>query len=178
VVPENVAYVMDETLSNNNFRQPEFGYYDRLTLPDRPVSAKTGTSGSGYDNFDNWTVGWTPNVLTAVWIGDPQGESPNFGLANVTSGLTGAAPIWQTYMEGVTANTPVVWYNQPSDVYEAGGAWYLPGTGPGYGVPDGVICDPDCAQPPTASDTPFSQPQPSPSPTPSASPSPEITPSP
>jgi membrane peptidoglycan carboxypeptidase len=43
--------------------------------PSRQVSAKTGTSGSGYDNYDNWTVGWTPTILTAVWVGDPQGES-------------------------------------------------------------------------------------------------------
>ncbi len=174
VVPENVAYVMDETLMNNAFRQPEFGYNDRLTLPNRPVSAKTGTSGSGYYNFDNWTVGWTPNLLTAVWVGDPEGESAQFGLSPyVTSGLTGAAPIWQTYMEGVTANTPVVWYAEPSDVYEAGGAWYLPGTGPASGLGNGgPICDPGCTQPPTTSDVPFSQPQPSPTPTPSASPSP------
>ena len=175
VVPENVAYVMDETLSNNNFRQPEFGYYDKLTLPDnRPVSAKTGTSGSGYNNYDNWTVGWTPTILTAVWVGDPQGEESKYGLSPyVTSGLTGAAPIWQTYMEGVTNGTPVQWYAQPSDVYEAGGAWYLPGTGPDSSMGDGgPICNPDCVGLPTATDTPFSQPQPTPSPTPAATPTP------
>jgi membrane peptidoglycan carboxypeptidase len=178
VVPENVAYVMDATLSVNAFRQPEFYETPLLSLPGRPVSAKTGTSGSGYSDFDNWTVGWTPNVLTAVWIGDPEGESAQFGLTPyITSGITGAAPIWHTYMEGVTANTPVVWYTQPSDVYEAGGAWYLPGTGPATAQgTGGIICDPNCVQPPIASDTPFSQPQPSPTPTPSA-PVPTPTPS-
>ncbi|MGA8016254.1 MAG: transglycosylase domain-containing protein, partial [Candidatus Dormiibacterota bacterium] len=145
VLPENVAFVMDETLSNNAFRQPDFGTNDRLTLPNRPVSAKTGTSGSGYDNYDNWTVGWTPNLLTIVWVGDPRGESAKNGLTpGVTSGLTGAAPIWQEYMEGATKGTPVVWYKTPSDVYEAGGSWYLPGTGPdsemGSGPP---ICQPN-----------------------------------
>jgi membrane peptidoglycan carboxypeptidase len=164
---------MDETLSKATYRLAAFGSYQRLSLPDRQVSAKTGTSGSGYDNFDNWTVGWTPTILTAVWVGDPQGESAKYGLSNVTSGVTGAAPIWQTFMEGVTANTPAIWYQTPSDVYQAGGAYYLPGTGPDSPMGNGgPICNPGCRGLPTASDTPFSQPYQTPSPTPVPSPSP------
>ncbi|HYA00693.1 MAG TPA: transglycosylase domain-containing protein [Candidatus Binatia bacterium] len=180
VLPENVAFVMDETLSNNSFRQPEFGTNDKLTLPDRPVSAKTGTSGAGYANYDNWTIGWTPDLLTIVWVGDPRGEGPAFGLTpGVTSGLTGAAPIWQTYMEGVTKGTPVDWYKTPSDVYEAGGSWFLPGTGPvsamGVGSP---ICDPDCVPmtPPSPTPSPGASPAPTLSPGPTAGPSPPILP--
>jgi penicillin-binding protein 1A len=167
VVPENVAFVMDQTLSNNNYRQPSFGYNDKLTLPDRKVSAKTGTSGSGYNNFDNWTVGWTPTILTAVWVGDPQGESAKYGLTpHVTSGLTGAAPIWQTYMEGVTQGTSVEWYSTPSDVYMAGGTWYLPGTGPDSSLGSGsTICSPNCQ--PVAPPTPAATPTPTATPTPS-----------
>jgi penicillin-binding protein 1A len=173
VVPENVAYIMDETLSKATYRLAAFGSYQKLSLPDRPVSAKTGTSGSSYDNVDNWTVGWTPNILTAVWVGDPQGEGAAHGLSNVSSGVTGAAPIWQTFMEGVTANTPVVWYQQPSDVYEAAGAWYLPGTGPDSALGNGgPICNPNCFGLPGASNTPFSQPYQTPSPSAAPSPSP------
>jgi len=83
-VPENVAYIMDETLSKATYRLAAFGTYQKLSLPDRQVSAKTGTSGSGYNNFDNWTVGWTPTILTAVWVGDPQGESAANGLTPVS----------------------------------------------------------------------------------------------
>jgi penicillin-binding protein 1A len=173
VVPENVAYIMDETLSQAQYRLAAFGSYQRLSLPGRPASAKTGTSGSAYDNVDNWTVGWTPQILTAVWVGDPQGESSKYGLSDVSSGVTGAAPIWQTYMEGATAGTPVVWYSTPSDVYEAGGSWYLPGTGPDSALGDGgPICDPGCVGLPTASDTPFSQPYQTPSPGVTPTPSP------
>lgn len=146
VLPENVAFVMDETLSNDSYRQPSFGSHDKLTLPGRPVSAKTGTSGSGFYSYDNWTVGWTPDVLSVAWVGDPRGESTTYGLTfGVTSGLTGAAPIWQTYMEGVTQGTAVDWYATPSDVYQAGGSWYLPGTGPASPMGDGSpICQPGC----------------------------------
>jgi membrane peptidoglycan carboxypeptidase len=67
VVPNNVAYIMDEITSNDNNRLREFGPHGYLTLGDRRVSAKTGTA----DYFlDNLTVGWTPDTLTAVWVGN------------------------------------------------------------------------------------------------------------
>jgi membrane peptidoglycan carboxypeptidase len=67
VIPANVAYIMDEITSNDNNRIKEFGRNGFLTLNPRRVSAKTGTS----DFFvDNLTVGWTPNLTTAVWVGN------------------------------------------------------------------------------------------------------------
>jgi membrane peptidoglycan carboxypeptidase len=67
VIPANVAYIMDEITSNDNNRIREFGRNGYLTLGSRRVSAKTGTA----DFFmDNLTVGWTPNLLTAVWVGN------------------------------------------------------------------------------------------------------------
>ncbi len=147
VLPDNVAFIMDETLSNDAYRQPFFGSNDKLTLPGRQVSAKTGTSGGGYANFDNWTIGWTPNLLTITWIGDPMGEGGAHALTpGVTSGLTGAAPIWHDYMAAVTKGTRKVWYTPPSDVYQADGLWYLPGTGPTSPTGDGSrICKPGCS---------------------------------
>ena len=69
VIPANVAYIMDEITSNDNNRIREFGRSGYLTLNPRRVSAKTGTA----DFFmDNLTVGWTPNLLTAVWVGNAQ----------------------------------------------------------------------------------------------------------
>ncbi|HZB97808.1 MAG TPA: transglycosylase domain-containing protein, partial [Candidatus Sulfotelmatobacter sp.] len=68
VVSDAVAFIINEVTSNDANRVMEFGPHGDLTLPDRRVSAKTGTS----DYFmDNWTVGWTPDVVTAVWIGNP-----------------------------------------------------------------------------------------------------------
>jgi penicillin-binding protein 1A len=68
VVPENVAFIIDEITSNDNNRVLEFGRHSDLTLPDRRVSAKTGTT----DFFvSNWTVGWTPDLVSVVWVGNP-----------------------------------------------------------------------------------------------------------
>ena len=68
VMPPDVAFIISEITSNDRNRQPEFPAHGPLTLPDRRVSAKTGTT-----QFftDNWTVGWTPQVTTAVWVGNP-----------------------------------------------------------------------------------------------------------
>ena len=71
VLPENVAFIMSEITSNNANRVREFGTNSGLVLPDRRVSAKTGTA----DFFiDNLTVGWTPDLLSAVWVGNPGGS--------------------------------------------------------------------------------------------------------
>jgi membrane peptidoglycan carboxypeptidase len=68
VVPENVAFIIDEITSNDANRVMDFGAHGDLTLPDRRVSAKTGTA----EYFlDNWTVGWTPDLVTSVWVGNP-----------------------------------------------------------------------------------------------------------
>jgi membrane peptidoglycan carboxypeptidase len=68
VVPENVAYIMSQITSNDRNRYVEFGPNGPLTLKDRRVSAKTGTT----ENFVlNWTVGWTPNLVGVVVVGNP-----------------------------------------------------------------------------------------------------------
>ena len=69
VIPANVAYIMNEITSNDNNRVRMFGRNGYLTLGSRRVSAKTGTA----DYFmDNLTVGWTPTLVTAVWVGNGQ----------------------------------------------------------------------------------------------------------
>jgi membrane peptidoglycan carboxypeptidase len=66
VLPANVAYIMNEITSNDANRLREFGPNGFLTLNPRRVSAKTGTAPFFIDNL---TVGWTPSLLTAVWVG-------------------------------------------------------------------------------------------------------------
>ena len=135
VVPPDVAYIMNAMLSNNNNRIADFGPDAHLTLPGRPVSAKTGTSDKQnatgvYSNNieDNWTFGWTPQLVTGVWVGNPDGAT----LSSVTSGISGAAPLWQDYMEQALAGQPVMWYSKPADVVQVGSGpypyYYLPNT--------------------------------------------------
>src|SRR5436305_14472603 len=56
------------------------------------VAAKTGTT----ENFkDNWTMGYTPDVVVGVWSGNADGSQFNHGVV----GITGAAPICHDIIE-------------------------------------------------------------------------------
>lgn len=61
----------------------------------RPAAGKTGTTDN---NVDAWFVGYTPTIVTAVWIGD---DSGSHSLGEVYGGTIPAA-IWRDYMTVVT----------------------------------------------------------------------------
>jgi penicillin-binding protein 1C len=87
--PEH-AFLMSSILSDNEARAWMFGRNSLLNLPFQ-VAAKTGTTN---DFRDNWTLGYTPDLVTGVWIGNAD-YTP---MVN-TTGLTGAAPIWSAFMQ-------------------------------------------------------------------------------
>jgi membrane peptidoglycan carboxypeptidase len=94
-VPEEIAFIISNILSDNSARAMEFGLNSPLNIPKHTVSVKTGTT----DNKrDNWTIGYTPNILTAVWVGNNDNSPMNPILA---SGITGAAPIWNKIMNNL-----------------------------------------------------------------------------
>ncbi len=97
-MPEEVAFIISNILSDNRARALEFGLNSPLNIPKHTVSVKTGTT----DNKrDNWTIGYTPNILTAVWVGNNDNSPMNPILA---SGITGAAPIWNKIMSNLLNN--------------------------------------------------------------------------
>ena len=126
-----VAYVVDDILTNDANRQISFGRGSALTLPNHVVAAKTGTT---QDFRDNLTIGWTPHLVTATWVGNTD-NSPMHG----TTGITGAAPIWHAFMDHQLSGVSDDWMGPPPDVHLAsqGGrtGWFLDGTGPGGSVP-------------------------------------------
>jgi penicillin-binding protein 1C len=87
--PEH-AYLITSILSDNAARTPAFGPNSLLRLP-FPAVAKTGTTN---EFIDNWTLGYTPDIAVGVWIGNAD-YTPMLN----TSGLTGAAPIWNEFMQ-------------------------------------------------------------------------------
>lgn len=64
----------------------------------KPAAGKTGTTD---DNKDAWFVGYTPDIVTAVWIGDDTGSH---SLGEVYGG-TIPAQIWQEYMSSATSDS-------------------------------------------------------------------------
>ncbi|MCQ3938356.1 MAG: penicillin-binding protein [Chloroflexi bacterium] len=90
IIREEHAYLISSILSDNEARSWMFGRNSSLNLS-FPVAAKTGTTN---DIRDNWTLGYTPDLVTGVWVGNAD-YTPMTG----TSGLSGAAPIWSQFME-------------------------------------------------------------------------------
>jgi penicillin-binding protein 1C len=99
VKPE-VAWIMSNILSDNTARAAAFGPNSSLVIPGKTVSVKTGTTDS---KRDNWTIGYTPSLLTAVWVGN-NNNAPMDPM--LTSGVTGAAPIWHDIMTELLKDKP------------------------------------------------------------------------
>ncbi|WP_017325895.1 transglycosylase domain-containing protein [Synechococcus sp. PCC 7336] len=66
----------------------------------RPLAGKTGTTS---DFRDAWFVGFTPQLSTAVWIGNDN----NSPMAHGTTGGGYVAPIWKQFMDAALADVPV-----------------------------------------------------------------------
>jgi hypothetical protein len=112
VIRAEHAYLISSILSDNEARNYTFGRNSALNLS-FPVAAKTGTTN---DIRDNWTMGYTPDLVTGVWVGNAD-YTPMIN----SSGLSGAAPIWSQFMEFAVpyltngAPTP---FNRPSGIVD------------------------------------------------------------
>jgi membrane peptidoglycan carboxypeptidase len=81
-------------------------------LQGRPSAGKTGTSDG---NAQSWFVGYTPQLATAVWVGNPVHQNRrmfNVSMAGKTcASMTGAcyaAPIWRRIMDGALSGEPAL----------------------------------------------------------------------
>lgn len=73
----------------------------------RPAAGKTGTTD---DNKDAWFVGYTPDIVTAVWIGDDTGSH---SLGEIYGGMI-PAEIWKDYMSSATSDESGGDFSAPS----------------------------------------------------------------
>ena len=97
VMDERVTYLITDILDDNFARASTFGEGSPLRLS-RPAAAKTGTT---TDWRDNWTVGYTPDLVVGVWAGNADNEPMRH-----VSGVMGAAPIWHDVMEALHKGRP------------------------------------------------------------------------
>ena len=109
--PEH-AYLITSILSDNEARRAAFGPNSPLRLS-RPAAAKTGTTN---DFRDNWTLGYTPDLVVGVWVGN----ADNTPMKGVT-GITGAAPVWHDVMEEAhrLLGLPPKEFRRPPGIIEA-----------------------------------------------------------
>ena len=104
----------------------------RYPLADgRPAAGKTGTQ---QDNTNAWFVGFTPQLTTAVWVGDPNGYTPMVGVPRVhrrqrrpVQGGRYPTQIWKAFMDAALAAEPMLdWEPPPADARPPA-RLYLPG---------------------------------------------------
>ncbi len=105
-----VAFLINDILSDNNARIPSFGTASVLNIG-RVAAAKTGTT---TDFRDNWTIGYTPNLVVGVWVGN----ADNTPMVDV-SGISGAGPIWNEFMREVLRGQPEHAFDFPDGVVRA-----------------------------------------------------------
>jgi membrane peptidoglycan carboxypeptidase len=126
-IAPRVAYLITDILSDDNARLPAFGPGNLLEIG-RPAAAKTGTT---TDWRDNWTMGYTPDLVAGVWVGNPD-NTPMLDI----SGITGAGPIWHDFMTSVLRDTPVLDFPRPAGLKQVevcADSGLLPGAAPESG---------------------------------------------
>jgi 1A family penicillin-binding protein len=108
---EALAYLLTDIMSDNQARQYMFGTNNVMELPDRLAAVKTGTSN---DFRDSWAVGYTPDVVIGVWVGNSNAE-PMQEIA----GSNGAGVIWRDLMLSYHDGRPMRTFERPPGVEEA-----------------------------------------------------------
>ncbi len=103
-----IAYLITDILADPYARMRAFG--TALDIG-RPAAVKTGTS---TDWRDNWTVGYTPDRVVGVWVGNADG-SP----MEAVSGVTGAGPVWRAVMREAHRGLPARSFVQPAGIVTA-----------------------------------------------------------
>ena len=94
VFDPRVVWLISDILSDDRAREIGFGLNSTLKI-DHTAAVKTGTT----TNFhDNWTIGYTPDLLVGVWVGNS-----NYEAMHDVTGVTGAAPIWNETMRALLA---------------------------------------------------------------------------
>lgn len=108
VLDPRIAYQVTSVLSDISARPNDY-WKSILSVPGWQAAAKTGTSNKCLERYESgslkgqckdrkpsdlWTIGYTPEIVTGVWVGNTKGE----GLSSAAESLISAAPIWHDFM--------------------------------------------------------------------------------
>jgi penicillin-binding protein 1A len=104
ISPQN-AFIMTHLLQG----VVEHGTGQRAKVLGRPVAGKTGTSS---DYSDAWFIGYTPSLLTGVWVGFDDKTS----LGKNETGARAALPVWISFMDQALKNSPIETFEPPKGI--------------------------------------------------------------
>lgn len=139
-ISEEIAFLISDMLSDDGARSAAFGFNSLLNIPGHQVAVKTGTTD---DKRDNYFMGYTPNVSVGVWVGNNNNEPM---APFVSSGITGATPIGNSFLTQYLADKESVNFEPPETVkkvlvdeltgalpygdFSAREEWFIEGTEP------------------------------------------------
>lgn len=104
-VDPEMAATITSVLTDDEARAYVFGRHGNLTLPDRPVAAKTGTT---QESRDAWTMGYTPGLAVGVWVGNTPLPKPMKAGGNALAGS-----IFRNFMVSSTRDMAVELFPEP-----------------------------------------------------------------
>jgi membrane peptidoglycan carboxypeptidase len=123
VVDAGTAYVMVDMLKDTTTHSPIFTSFTNIG---RPAGLKTGTT----DNLkDVYAVGFTPTLVTGVWMGNSNGELMS---SRDFSSAIGPGQLWRDYMREIFSGFPSTDWKRPDNVVTAN-VVVAPGDFGGYG---------------------------------------------
>ncbi len=114
VIDTRLTAQITSILSDVSARPADNQYWQTiLTVPGTAAAAKTGTSNKCLERDkqkqctlrrpeSTWTMGFTPNIIAGVWVGNATSQS----LFEKADGLTTAAPIWHDFMAAAQTKMP------------------------------------------------------------------------
>jgi len=123
-IVDRTGHIFEETeVKNEQVIDPRIAFMSTYVLQDvvesgtgrrvksigRPVAAKTGTTD---ENRDAWFMGYTPSLVTGVWVGWDLERS----LGSQEVGGRAAAPIWLYFMEKAVQGSPVETFAVPEGI--------------------------------------------------------------
>jgi penicillin-binding protein 1A len=123
VLDPRVAFIMAAIMSNDANHALIFGRGTNLNVRGYHVAVKTGTS----DSFaDAWTIGFTPHIAVAVWMGNPDWRTK---MTKGADSFYVAVPPWHNFLASALPTFGGdTWYQPPAGLTFYRGNWYLPGT--------------------------------------------------
>lgn len=108
VLPEQTALMINDILSDDVARIPEFGAHSALYVEGRPVASKTGTTN---DYRDAWILGYTPNLVVGAWAGN----NDNTPMEKKIAGFI-VAPFWKAFMTDALKQYPIENFKKPEPI--------------------------------------------------------------
>ncbi len=110
LVSSQAAWLITDILADDAARAETFGPHSYLEI-DRPAAVKTGTT----EQFqDSWTIGYTPQLVVGVWVGNAS-DKP---MDNVF-GARGAGAIWHAFITTALKGQPALPFTRPPGLVQA-----------------------------------------------------------